>query len=238
MSPSWPLGRDSVWDSGLPLCPKLWWLLEDSLIPSADITEQQLCVRSCSVKWVHRDAQDPTALVPMVKEIDASFQTIQEVGGEKRVAYHRWRLVAGKRGTGASQPGLLGEGGGGKEQALPFYLGSRSVPRRREWSKEELGSWEAPPGENLQRTYLISTTLSHELCPRRGLTRVLVGLHAWVQNWVCRASRGLSRSQVRCCQDVPGMPSTCAEAQGEAAGLGVLGAVLQLIGALQDNWCQ
>lgn len=64
---------------------------------------------------------------------------------------------------------------------------------------------------------------------------MLVGLHAWVQNWVCRASWGLSRSQVRCCQDVPGMPSTCTEAQGEADGLGILGAVLQLIGAFQDN---
>lgn len=67
---------------------------------------------------------------------------------------------------------------------------------------------------------------------------MLVGLHTWVQNWVFRASRGLSRSQVRCCQDVPGMPSTRAEAQGEGDGLAVLGTVLQLIGALQDNWCQ
>lgn len=62
---------------------------------------------------------------------------------------------------------------------------------------------------------------------------MLVGLHAWVKNWVHRASRGLSRSQVRCCQDVSGMPSTCTEAQGEAAGLGVLGAVPQLFGVLQ-----
>lgn len=77
-------------------------------------------------------AQDPTALVPMVKEIDASFQIILVAGGEKRMAYHRRWLVAGKRATGASQPGLLGEGGRGKEQALPLYLGRRSVPWRRE----------------------------------------------------------------------------------------------------------
>ena len=67
---------------------------------------------------------------------------------------------------------------------------------------------------------------------------MLVGLCAWVQTWVLKASRDLSRSQVRCCQDVPGMSRTCTEAQDEAAGLGVLSTALQLIGVLQDNWCQ
>ena len=83
---------------------------------------------------------------------------------------------------------------------------------REEASPVELRVKQGRPGELGDSTRgetwedLITTTLSCELCRRRGLTRVLVGLCAWVQNWVLKASRGLSRSQVRCCQDMPGMP--------------------------------
>lgn len=56
----------------------------------------------------------------MVKEIDASFQTIQVAGREKHVAYHRRRLVAGKWGTGAFSLDSSEKAAEGRSKRCPF----------------------------------------------------------------------------------------------------------------------